>query len=224
MLRWIRFISNSQLRSVDPDVRLQRFHYPVPIPYERLKLDTRMRDVFRLLCGFLALSTVACLPAFGASQYGEAPIPTQIGAGKRVFVSNMGGECQNFNSPGFNFGMGQPLRHGQVSEAIPTAYDGLYLAMKDWGRFELVLTPSEADLIFQIHVLCPSIKEGHPVLELQILDPKTRIALWGFSENADPAELQKNRDANFERALNRLTKDVRSLFARPDSRKIAATK
>ncbi|HEX4750185.1 MAG TPA: hypothetical protein VH302_11640 [Bryobacteraceae bacterium] len=78
----------------------------------------------------------------------------------RVFVSNMGGECQNFNSPGFNFGIGQPLRHGQVSAAVPTAYDGLYSALKDWGRFELVLTPSDADLVFQIRVVCPSSKKA----------------------------------------------------------------
>jgi hypothetical protein len=136
----------------------------------------------------------------------------------------MGGECQNFNSPGFNFGIGQPLRHGQVSAAVPTAYDGLYSALKDWGRFELVLTPSDADLVFQIRVVCPSIKEGHPVLELQILDPKTRIALWGFSENAGPAELQKNRDTNFEHALTRLIQDVRALFARADSAEVTAAK
>jgi len=136
----------------------------------------------------------------------------------------VGGECQNFNSPGFNFGTGQPLRHGQVSAAVPTAYDGLYWALKDWGRFELVLQPSDADLVFQIHVVCPSVKEGHPVLELQILDPKTRIALWGFNENADPAELQKNRDTNFERALARLTQDVRALFAQADSPEVTATK
>ncbi|MBV8811437.1 MAG: hypothetical protein JO033_22435 [Acidobacteriaceae bacterium] len=172
--------------------------------------------MFRQVYAFLALSIVPCLPAVAADQHGAAPIPTQIGAGKRVFVSNMGGECQNFNSPGFNFGIGQPLRHGQVSAAVPTAYDGLYSALKDWGRFELVLAPSDADLVFQIHVVCPSIKERHPVLELQILDPKTRIALWGFSENADPAELQKNRDANFERALTQLSQDVRALFARAD--------
>jgi len=120
--------------------------------------------------------------------------------------------------------VGQPLRHGQVSATVPTAYDGLYSALKDWGRFEMVLTPSDADLIFQIHVVCPSIKEGHPVLELQILDPKTRIALWGFSENADPAELQKNRDTNFDRALARLTQDIRALFGRADSHDVTATK
>jgi hypothetical protein len=175
-----------------------------------------MCDVLRQVCAFLVLPIVPCLPAFGADQHGAAPLPTQIGSGKRVFVSNLGGECQNFNSPGFNFGIGQPLRHGQVSAAVPTAYDGLYSALKDWGRFELVLTPSDADLVFQIHVICPSIKEGHPVLELQILDPKTRIALWGFSEIADPAELQKNRDTNFERALTRLTQAIRALFAQAD--------
>jgi hypothetical protein len=179
--------------------------------------------VFSQTCGSLALSIVLSLSAFAAGQHGAAPLPTQIAASKRVFVSNMGGECQNFNSPGFNFGMGQPLRHGEVSATVPTAYDGLYWALKDWGRFEIVLTPSDADLIFQIHVVCPSIKEGHPVLELQILDPKTRIALWGFSENADPAELQKNRDTNFEHALTRLTQDVKTLFARADSHDVTAT-
>jgi hypothetical protein len=173
---------------------------------------------------FVALSIVLCPLTLAADQHGSAPVPTQIGAAKRVFVSNMGGECQNFKSPGLNFGMGQPLRHGQVSATVPTAYEGLYWALKDWGRFDLVLTPSDADLIFQIRVICPSIKEGHPVLELQILDPKTGIALWGFSENADPADLQKNRDTNFERALARLTQDVKALFARADASDATGTK
>ncbi len=175
--------------------------------------------MFRQACTVLVLSIVSFRSASSA-----APLPTQIGAAKRVFLSNMGGECQDFNSPGLSLGSGQPLRHGQVSAAVPTAYDGLYSALKDWGRFELVLSPSDADLVLQIHVVCPSIKEGHPVLELQILDPKTRISLWGFNENADPAELQKNRDTNFTRALTRLTKDVKDLFVRADSLPISAAK
>ncbi|WP_180540796.1 hypothetical protein [Nevskia soli] len=188
------------------------------------KLDIGRSDVLRQVCALVILSTLSSLCAIAADKPGSAPIPTQIGAGKRVFVSNMGGECQNFNSPGLNFGAGQPLRHGQVSAAVPTAYEGLYSALKTWGRFELVFAPGDADLVFQIHVVCPSIKEGHPVLELQILDPETRIALWGFSEIADPAELQKNRDANFERALTRLTQDVKDLFSRADSPPVSATK
>jgi hypothetical protein len=180
--------------------------------------------VLRQACIFVALLILPCVSALAADQLGAAPLPTQIGAGKRVFLSNMGGECQNFNSPGLSFGSGQPLHHGQVSAAVPTAYEGLYSALKTWGRFELVLTPGDADLVFQIHVVCPSIQEGHPVLELQILDPKTRIALWGFSEIADPAELQKNRDANFERALTRLTQDVKDLFSRADAPSVSATK
>ncbi len=180
--------------------------------------------MFRQACVFAAVLILPFAHAIASDLPGAAPVPTQIGAGKRVFVSNMGGECQNFTSPGLSFGAGQPLHHGQVSAAVPTAYEGLYAALKSWGRFELVLAPADADLVFQIHVVCPSIKEGHPVLELQILDPKTRIALWGFSEIADPAELQKNRDTNFERALTRLTQDVKDLFSLAGSPPVSATK
>ncbi len=174
-----------------------------------------------LYSAFAGLLALNALTGF-AAEPGAAPVPTQIGAAKRVFVSNMGGECQNFTSPGLSFGAGQPLHHGQVSAAVPTAYEGLYSALKTWGRIELVLAPADADIVFQIHVVCPSVKEGHPVLDLQVLDPKTRISLWGFSEIADPAELQKNRDANFERALARLVEDIKDLFGRAQTPEITS--
>ena len=82
----------------------------------------------------------------------------------------------------------------------------------------MTATPVEADLIFQIQVTCPfSGKESHPVVDLQILDPKTNVSLWGFVEEADPAALQRNRDANFERAVARIVKDVKNLLARVDA-------
>lgn len=179
--------------------------------------------MFKRTLAFTVVPLVTCGLAIAADPSRTAPVPTQIGTARRVFISNMGGECQNFTSPGLSFGAGQPLHHGQVSAAVPTAYDALYAALQTWGRFELVLAPADADLVFQIHVACPSVKEGHPAIDLQILDPKTRIALWGFNENADPAELQRNRDNNFERALDRLTQDLKELFNRAGSASLPAT-
>jgi hypothetical protein len=152
---------------------------------------------------------------FGDNTSGSAPIPSQIGAAKRAFISNRGGQCVDFRGPGLDAGLGQPLAHGQVSSAAPTAYDGLYAALKSWGRYELTAAPADADLIFQIQVTCPfSGKESHPIVDLQILDPKTHVSLWGFVEEADPAALQRNRDTNFERAVARIVTDVKNLLAR----------
>jgi hypothetical protein len=171
------------------------------------------RTAFGLVCIVWLSATLS-----GEDVIGSAPIPAQIGAAKRGFVSNMGGQCVDFSTPGFNAGLGQPLAHGRVSGAAPTAYDGIYAALKSWGRYDLTAAPADADLVFQIRVSCPfSGKESHPVLDLQILDPKTHVSLWGFVEEADPAALQKNRDTNFERAVARIVKDVKNLLASVDA-------
>lgn len=87
-----------------------------------------------------------------------------------------------------------------------------------YGPSFRVSGPSNADWSSRV-VLGPSIKEGHPVLELQIPDPKKRIALWGSNQRRTPRT--KNRDTNFERALARFMQDIRVHFARADSPEVS---
>src|SRR5437899_13093295 len=63
-----------------------------------------------------------------------APLPSQIGTAKKVFVSNAGGECSPFGQNGFS---GGPDRF----------YNELSAGIKSWGRVELVGARAAAGLV-----------------------------------------------------------------------------
>lgn len=95
--------------------------------------------------------------------------------------------------------------------------------MKSWGHYELVGSPAEADLVFEISsrtsFLGVGITSGRnitdPQLRLAIIDPVTRITLWTFIEHIDPALLQSNRDKNFDQAVSSLFNDIRNVAGQP---------
>lgn len=55
-------------------------------------------------------------------------------------------------------------------DPINLSYDAFYVAMKSWGKYELLSAPSEADLIFEIHFT--GNLTSYPELRLSIVDPK----------------------------------------------------
>lgn len=145
-----------------------------------------------------------------------APIPTQIATAKKIFIANAGGDERSFEDPIFN---GGPDR----------TYNQFYAAMKSAGRFELVGSPAEADLIFEIQFLLPTAEPAatrgeslatiafDPQLRLAIRDPKSGSVLWGFTEHVQWAILQGNRDKNFDQAEARLVSGVQALTSRADA-------
>ena len=91
------------------------------------------------------------------------------------------------------------------------------------GRFELVATPGEADLFFEIRFTSPAQYQGNehslvdskfrldPQFQLVIRDPKTNAILWGVTEHAEWAILQSNRNKNFDKTMAKLIGDVQAL-------------
>lgn len=130
-----------------------------------------------------------------------APVPQQIQSAKKVFISNAGGELEDWYAR-FLFS-GGPNRF----------YDEFYADMKDWGRYELVGAPADADLIFEIHAgdIYLGDREGVPRFELTIYDPKTRVVLWALAEHLDSALLKGNRNKNFDKGINKLMDQVKQL-------------
>jgi len=138
-----------------------------------------------------------------------APIPPQLLAAKRVFIGNAGGD-ERRDAVIFN---GGPER----------AYDEFYAAVKTAGRYEIVGSPAEADLLFEIGFLAPivsgtgaktsplSVMPYDPQIHLAIRDPKTNALLWAFTEHVQWAILQGNRDRNFEQSLARIVSDLEEL-------------
>ena len=160
----------------------------------------------------MAACVLAVVPA--RAQQGKnaapAPLPSQIVNGRRVFIANAAPEVAFLYNGGPN-----------------RFYNQFYAAMKSWGRYELVGSPAQADLVFEISSSNPFIGEQiyaqpaarraltDPQLRLTIIDPATRITLWAFIEHVEPALLQGNRDKNFDLAFASLVNDVRNVAGAP---------
>jgi hypothetical protein len=152
-----------------------------------MKKITSLRNLC-ILSAFAAL-TVPSVQAQNAVGPPAAPIPTQVLAAKRIFISN--GESAN------------PL-------GLPNlAYNAFYADLKAWGKYERVSTPGDADLIFAVRF------EGGlvPSLRLVISDPKSRVALWPLLEDVQAWNLKKTGRKNFDQAMTALVEDVKILTA-----------
>lgn len=122
-----------------------------------------------------------------------APVPSQILSARKVFISNGGTRLQLWSSGG-----------------VDRPYNQLYAAMKDWGRYELVSAPADADLVLEIHgtfvvVEGPGRTFAAGELVLTFLDPNTHIALWTLIED------EGENDRQFDKAMNTLMQDLRHL-------------
>jgi hypothetical protein len=125
----------------------------------------------------------------------DAPVPTQILSAKKIFIANAGAD----EAIGQLFS-GEPDR----------AYNQFYAALKSWGRFEIVGSPAEADLLLEIRQYF----SGGPQLRLKIRDPRTNALLWGFNLQLELGTGRANSDRNFDQAVDRLVNDLRTLVAR----------
>lgn len=157
----------------------------------------------------VALLTASILEAQQPKD--SAPIPAQIAAARKVFISNAGQDGMG----GFS---GDPDR----------AYNQLYSTLRSWGHYDLVSTPADADLVFEVsfdvQAIGTSVVKGDtvgtgyaPRFRLRILDPKTHFTLWTFSEHINWARLAANRDKDFDQGLTVLVGDLKKLASRSAS-------
>ena len=129
--------------------------------------NLRFATVFAVI---LLAAAVLTAPAALAQS---APIPSQLLTAKTAFLSN----------------------GGSTSPTISSAdlYAGMYSALRIWGRYVLVSSPEEADLIFVVSFQVPAsdVTDGtsykRPMLTLSALDAKTKVALWTETEYAFPS-------------------------------------
>lgn len=167
-----------------------------------------LRVTNRGFCWLVLAMAVLFVPMLTAQEPPEvpaAPVPTPILLGKKAFISN--GEST-------------------AVTGIPNlTYNKFYALMKDWGRYELVSTPADADVVFEIRFneqLGPvRVSQGsggspaEPEFRLLILDPKTHVVLWAFIEHVKEAILVATARKNYDQAMNALVEDVKKLVAPP---------
>ena len=154
-----------------------------------------------------ALIWLPVLAVAQPKQPPSAPVPSQILAAKKVFVTNAGADAGAYPVAAFS---GKPER----------AYNNFYAAMKTWGHYQLVGAPSDADLLIEIQFILrwgPVLRGDTASLDAQfrvvIRDPKTQAMLWAMTEQVESAVLQGNRDKNFDQALARLETNLEQLTA-----------
>lgn len=120
----------------------------------------------------------------------KAPVPSQIVAAKKVFISNGGSDAISLVA----------FKRDGDRDA---PYNLFYAAMKTWGRHELVATPAEGDLVMEVRFAAPLIDADKiptyaPQLSILIFDAQTHFLLWTITEPTEGAY----RKATFERNLD----------------------
>ena len=170
--------------------------------------------------GFLLLTYALCAVPLAAQQpqVPEAPVPPAIFSARKIFVSNAGADSGLFPHP--------------FSGSQDRAYNQFYAAMQRWGRYELVSSPDEADLVFEVCLLAPvgpanpnkqkGASDPLPTFRLSVVERKSHYTLWTVNETVQLAYLQKTHDRNFDDALAALVVDVQKISAANPSTASAA--
>lgn len=142
-----------------------------------------------------------------AKSVPPGPVPPQIAAAQKVFISNAGGESFEsvIDQTVFNGGPDRP-------------YNQFYAAMKNGERYELVSAPADADLVFEVSWVLTDTGLRLPVLgqlRLVVIDPKTHVTLWNCTEYVRGALLLGNRDKNFDQAMTIILNRIKILATQP---------
>lgn len=167
-----------------------------------------LKAVIILAGSAISLLSAGLAEAQKSNPAPTAPVPAQILSARKVFIANGGGDESRFDTP-------------QYSGGPDRLYNEFYAAMKSWGRYQLVPTPAEADLIVEIRLTVIQVTRmqgltGNDVaydsqFHLIVRDLQTHTTLWGLTEHAQSAILQSNRDKNFEQALFGIMFELRTI-------------
>ena len=171
--------------------------------------------MLKIRLALLALGVALLLPSVGHAQSKNsvpaAPIPAQIAAAKKIFISNTGAGFVPDTAPNL------PWRPHDFPEQTWSGtpdriYNEFYAEMKKSGRLQLLSSPADADLIVELSLVNSS---EAVKFQLVITDPKTHVVLWTLHEFMEPAMLQSSRDKNFEQGLQNISANFLALVAAP---------
>lgn len=160
-----------------------------------------------------ALGFLLLIPALGArtrKDVPSAPLPDVIVNAHRIFLSNGGGS--------------------------DLAYDAFYSAMKNWGKYQIVGSPDDAELIVELSYQVEDMgtrvwsstntyngtTQVHsrqlidPKLILTIYDAHTKNSLWSTVDHRRLARLEKNREKEMINSAERLVEELRSRSGTPE--------
>ena len=158
---------------------------------------SRIGFVFRsVACAVLVSAVAAVAQQSAATQAG--PIPPAIQAAKKIFVSNSGADSSLY-AGGFRPYSGDQNR----------SYNQFFAALKTTGQFEMSSDPSDADLVLELGIT--DLGSQGSAFRLVIFDRKSHYVLWTLSSWISPGNPLKNRDRNFDDALNSLIREFQAI-------------
>lgn len=146
----------------------------------------RLIAVFAACAAFISNNPIAW--AKKPQEPAAAPIPTQLATAHKVFISYLESDAD----PG----------------AVDLTYNEFYALMKDWGKFELLSAPADADLVLEIRYLS-GISDSQ--LRLSVVDPKTHIVLWPIVQHVQSSSRETSRRKNFDDAMSDLVGDLKKI-------------
>ena len=150
---------------------------------------------------FAAMLSLVCPAAFAQRpQPAAPPTPSKILDAKRVFVSNAGVDAASPVVFERTTGPNEP-------------YSQFYFAMQRWGRYELVGTPSDADLVLQLRLTAPlsSCQITNRKLRSTILDSNTHFVLWTVTKRVKDARLKDNWEKNLKESIGDVFDELKQL-------------
>jgi hypothetical protein len=150
-----------------------------------------MKQAIRSIAAFLCL--LLCFNWFDLAAFSQAPrpatpnnapVPPQIASAHEVFLSNSGVDASF------------PVDTTQV-------YNDIYKALESWGRYKLVSSPSEADLIFQLRGISTLTTysggndniytRNDSTFQLTVVDSRSNVTLWTITSPLDLAGSKQKR-------------------------------
>lgn len=160
---------------------------------------------FRTLTCAVAFALLCCgIPsAKSRKDVPLAPLPAKVLNAKKIFITNGGGD--------------------------DLAYDAFYAAVKAWGHYQIVDTPSDAEILFDLRYVTQDngvrvwsstntyngttqVHSTHmidPQLILTIADGGSREPLWSTVEHRRLAIREKNREKETVNAAQKLVDNLK---------------
>lgn len=166
-------------------------------------MHATIRKLFCYSLALVFLNTTTLLRAQSTASTASSLAPPQVTSAHTIFISNAGGSTY------FNIFTGGADR----------AYTQLLGALEKWNHYQIVQSPSQADLIFEIQAIAPAtaspgndVPGGYnPQLVLRIRDPQSNAILWTTTANVRASGLQKSRDKGFDESVAVLADHLRQL-------------
>jgi hypothetical protein len=138
-----------------------------------------------------------------------APLPTAIVKAHKIFITNAGGS--------------------------QLAFDEFYSQLKQWGQFQIVGSPGDADLIMELRFAVedhgPKFYSSYnsytkqtsvhsselidPQLTMDIYDPSSKQLIWSDIDHTRLARFQSNRDKETVKSADRIVAQLQERIALP---------